>query len=250
MFKNLIKDMFVIATAVMLTMPNEGRADPITVVADEWPPFSGESLPNGGISLDVIATVLRRAGYEVETEVLPWARIIDGSRRGDYDIVGSLFFDPGIASYMTYGDPFYETEIRFAQQTGAGHTVNGLASLRPYSIAVGDGFLYEENFDRAEDLKKVVVTTALQGLQMVAHGRADLTLDSIEVLQYSIKNDDPTIADRIEFLPYVLAAHKIHMAVRNSLPEKDKIIADFNRTLAEMRADGSFAALLKKHAAD
>jgi len=50
-------------------------ANAIAVVADEWPPFSGADLPNGGMSLDVISSVLGRAGYDVRTEVLPWACI-------------------------------------------------------------------------------------------------------------------------------------------------------------------------------
>lgn len=241
------------AVAVFLAFPlleTSANAEPITVVADEWPPFSGEDLRNQGISLDVISTVLRRAGYEVTTEILPWARIMDGSRRGEFDIVGSLFFDPEIASYMTYGDPFYTTQVRFARQAGSGHVVTGLDSLQGHSIAVGDGFLYEENFDRADDLNKVVVTTALQGLQMVAYGRADLTLDSVEVMRYSVQNGDPDIAEKIEYLPYVLAENDIHMAVWSDLPRKDQVIADFNRTLAEMRADGSLDTLLSRHAVE
>lgn len=236
-----------IATFILSIGFKSAIAEPITVVADEWPPFSGEQLPHQGISLDVIGTVLRRAGYDVKTEILPWARIMDGSRRGEYDVVGSLFFDAEVAEYMTYSDPFFSTEVRFAKQSGSDHTVSSLESLGPYSIAVGDGFLYEENFDRAENLDKIVVTTALQGLQMVAHGRADLTLDSVEVLQHAILNDDPSIAGRIDFLPYVLASHDIHMAVRNSLPVKDQVVKDFNRVLAEMNADGSLAELLRKH---
>ena len=219
----------------------------IRVVADEWPPFSGDNLPNGGISLDVIATVLRRAGYEVETAILPWARIMDGAPKGDYDVVGSLFYDPEIATYMTYGDPFFSTEVRFLQQAGAGLEVTGLDSLQGHSIAVGDGFLYEEKFDRATNLNKLVVTTALQGIQMVAHGRADLTLDSVEVLNHSIRHGAPEITDAVEFLPFVLATHDIHMAVFGGLENKDQVVADFNRVLAEMREDGSLSELLQKH---
>lgn len=245
----MLKRLFVAFTVVcILGLHSEPTlAEPISVVADEWPPFSGADLPNGGISLDVISTVLRRAGYEVETAVLPWARIMDGSRRGEYDVVGSLFYDPDIATYMTYSAPFYQTEVRFAQRAGADTKIEGLESLKPYSIAVGDGFLYEENFDRATDLNKVIVTTALQGLQMVAYDRADLTLDSLEVLNYAVKVDDPKIADLVEFLPFVLAKHDIHMAISNQLPNKDVVLADFNRVLATMRDDGSLAVLLEKH---
>ena len=243
---NILKTALAICFLAWSAIPARA-GDTITIVADEWPPFSGENLHNGGISLDVIATTLRRAGYTVETAILPWARIMDGARKGEHDVVGSLFFDPDIAQYMTYGESFYQTEVKFVQKKGAGLSVQGLDSLRPYSIAVGDGFLYEEQFDRADYLDKVVVRTALQGILMVAHGRADLTLDSQEVIRYSVHNHAPEIADDIEFLPGALATHDIHMAVSNTLPNREDVVADFNRVLAEMRADGSLAELLAKH---
>ncbi|MEM6387845.1 MAG: transporter substrate-binding domain-containing protein [Pseudomonadota bacterium] len=235
---------FVIAICAACPAVAEER---LTVVSDEWPPFSGRALPNQGISPDVIKAVLEHAGYDVAVEILPWARIMDGAREGEYDIVGSLFFDPDIAEYMTYGDPFYRTSIKFVQQTGSTHTVHTLAALKPYSIAVGDGFLYESKFDRATDLNKVLVTTTLQGVQMVAAGRVDLTLDSEEVVEFALQNEAPEIADAVEIMPHVLAQHDIHMAVRNTLPNKDKVISDFNRVLAEMKADGRLDALLSKH---
>lgn len=219
----------------------------LSVVADEWPPFSGASLPNKGISIDVITTVLTRAGYDVQAEILPWARIMNGSREDKYDVIGSLFFDAEIAEYMTYGDPFYQTSIKFVQRAGKAHDVSSLTALKPYSIAVGDGFLYEEQFDRSDDLNKVVVTTTLQAVQMVAHDRADLTLDSEEVINYALTHEASELAERVEILPHVLARHDVHMAVRSSLPQKDKLVADFNRVLAEMRGDGSLDALLAKH---
>ena len=148
---------------------------------------------------------------------------------------------------MTYGDPFFQTSVKFVQRAGTAHDVTNLKALQPYSIAVGDGFLYEEGFDRADDLNKVVVTTTLQGVQMVAHDRVDLTLDSEEVVTYALTKEAPDLAARVEILPHVLARHDVHMAVRNSLPGKDALVADFNRVLAEMRADGSLEALLAKH---
>ena len=219
----------------------------VQVVADEWPPFSGESLPGRGISVDVISTVLRRAGYTVEADIVPWARIMAGARSGEYDIVGSLFFDPEIDGYMAYSAPFYQTSVKFVRRGGAGHRVEGMEDLAAYSIAVGDGFLYEKRFDRASDLDKVVVGTTLQGIQMVAAGRVDLTLDSEEVIAHAIRVQDRSLQNRVEVLPFVLATHGVHMAVSRSRPDHPQIVADFNRVLGEMQADGSLNALLAKH---
>ena len=238
--------LFATTLAVLLALPARSQ-EPLRVVADEWPPFSGENLPGRGISIDVITEVLTRAGYSVESEILPWARIMAQARTDTFDIVGSLFADPEIAEFMIYGDPFYQTEVRFLRRAGAPHNPEEFEDLADFSIAVGDGFLYSPEFDRADDLNKIVVTTTLQGIQMVAHDRADLTLDSVEVLQHSIANGAPDIAGDVEVLPFVLATHGVHMAVRQSHPDAARIVDDFNRTLAQMMTDGSLARLLTRH---
>ncbi|KMW57186.1 ABC-type amino acid transporter [Candidatus Rhodobacter oscarellae] len=219
----------------------------LTVVADEWPPFSGEALPNKGISLDVISTILTRAGYEVRTSVLPWARIMSMATEQDIEIVGSLFFDPEMTEFVTYAEPFFSTDVRLVAQTGSVIAYTSVEDLRPYSIAVGTGFLYQDEFDQADYLNKVEVTTTLQAMRMLADGRVDLTLDSEDVINYSFRNHDPSLAQRIALQPGVLASQDIHMAVGNSVENRDAIIADFNRVLGEMRADGSLDQLLAVH---
>ncbi len=219
----------------------------LTVVADEWPPFSGENLPNKGISLDVISTVLTRAGYDVRTSVLPWARIMNMASENDIEIVGSLFFDPAMTTHVTYAEPFFSTDVRLVAPSGSTVEYTSVKDLEPFSIAVGAGFLYQDEFDQADYLNKVEVTTTLQGMRMVADNRVDLTLDSEDVVNYSIRNDDPSLAERIVLTPGVLATQDIHMAVGNSVEDRHEIIADFNRVLGEMRADGSLDQLLALH---
>lgn len=238
----------VIAFATMATVSRADTAKPtIRAVADEWPPFSGATLPGQGLSLDVISAVFSRAGYAVDSQVIPWARIMDGARRNEFDVVGSLFFDSELEAVLAYSEPFYATDVRLVQQIGDKHTFTTVSDLRPYSIAVGDGFLYEDEFDRADYLNKVVVTTTLQAMQMVAFGRADLTLDSVDVINYAMRRLDPSLADQLEFVPGTLTSQNIHMGLRQDFPNRDQVLSDFNGALEEMRADGSLDALLERH---
>ena len=84
-------------------------------------------------------------------------------------------------------------------------------------------------------------------MQMVGHGRATLTLDSLDVLNFALKNQDPSLADNLEILPYVLATHGVHMAVNNRHPDHIAIVAAFNTALKEMRDDGSLSLIYERH---
>jgi polar amino acid transport system substrate-binding protein len=232
----------------VILLPLQGFAgSTIRVVADEWAPFGGQDLPNGGISLDVISAVLTRAGYTVSVEIVPWERAVQGTQDGTYDVLGNLFKDVELEKTMTFSDPFYNTEVRFVQKAGGEIEYSSLDSLRPYTIAVGAGYLYEEAFDHADDLRKHEVTTVVQGVRMVASGRVDLTLDSMDVINHVLRNSAPELAEQVTFLSRPLSTRNVHMGVRNDLPVREKLVGDFNRVLAEMQADGSLDGILAKH---
>lgn len=245
----MIKCLASLLVMLGLTVPSLADQKTLTIVADEWPPYSGEQLPNRGLTLDLISAVLKRAGYDPQVSVEPWARIMEGAKNGRYDIVGSLFLTDDLKDTMVYSDSYYDTDVRFLKPVGSAFDYTGLSALKPYRIAVGDGFLYEDAFDKADFLNKLVVTTTLQTVQMVAYERADLTLDSQEVIQFALNKEAPELKGKVEFVKSPLATRGIHMAVRQSLPNHQAIVADFNRELALMRQDGSYDALVARHLA-
>ncbi|APX10723.1 substrate-binding periplasmic protein [Tateyamaria omphalii] len=234
-------------TCVATALYADDSTPTIRVVADEWPPFSGAELPEKGLSLHVISAVFEHAGYAVDSDVLPWARIMDGVRRNEYDVVGSLFFDPDLTEFLEYSQPFYSTDIQLVQRRGEGHRFTNVGALAPHTIAVGDGFLYEDEFDGADHLNKVTVTTTLQALQMVAFGRIELTLDSVDVVNYAMNTLDPPLADQLEFVPGIMTSQEVHMAMRKDFPNRDQILSDFNASLQAMQSDGTLADILAVH---
>lgn len=240
---------FVHAVFFWGTLSGAYANEPIQIVADEWPPFSGRDLLSQGIAVDVSRAVLERAGYAVDVQILPWARIVQGAERGEYDAVTSLFHDEELNKSLAYSDPFIETKIRFLEKKGANSVVGDVSSLKPYSITVGAGFLYEPEFDHADYLQKIEVTTALQAIRMVAAGRADLTLDSEHVLRHAIRVDDPGLNDKVDILDTVLVTQGIHLAVSRQRDDHDEVITAFNPALADMKADGTLDAVLDAHRA-
>ncbi|MFK7942907.1 MAG: substrate-binding periplasmic protein, partial [Paracoccaceae bacterium] len=151
---------------------------------------------------------------------------------------------------VAYGNPFMATEIRFVGRKGGPISYETLGGLEGHRIAVGTGFLYEEGFDNADTLDKYEVTTTLQGIRMVAAGRADLTLDSEHVVGHAINVEDPELSDLVEMIPGVLARREVHMAVVRTRPDHARIVSDFNAALQEMRNDGSLAAIMRSHNAN
>lgn len=220
---------------------------PIRVVIDEWPPFGGADLPDGGFTMDVTTSVLRRAGYEVEEHIVPFERALAGMESGEFDVLGHVFREPTMDQLVAYTDAFHETEIRFMAQPNLEFTFQELSNLEPYTIAVGAGYLYEPAFDAADHLQKQEVTTTLQAMQMVAKGRVDLSLDSVEVIEYLLRNEAQALRGQIVLKDNSLARREILTGIRKNLPNRDAILAAYNAALAEMRADGTLERINARH---
>ena len=74
----------------------------VHIVWLENPPFAGEKLPNKGIYPDIVATVLRDAGYKVRVSILPWQRAVDGVKNLDFDINVGVWEHPMFESDFDY----------------------------------------------------------------------------------------------------------------------------------------------------
>lgn len=242
-----MKVLKILISSLFLILCSFSNAEKLTLVADEWAPFSGKDLVHKGVSLHIIKTALTRSGYDIEDNIVPWARIMDSKKTGEYTIVGSLFMDNEMARDFHYSQPYYDTQVVFLQQKDSSIIYKSLDQLQDKSIVVGDGFLYTEEFDQAINLNKVIVVDTVQGIRMVAFGRADLTLDSQEVIRYILANKTPEVRDQIKVLPNSLGSRGIRMAVSKKHPQHKKIVNDFNRELVKMKQDGTYLDILKMH---
>jgi len=80
---------------------------------------------------------------------------------------------------------------------------------------------------------------------MLAAGRIDLTLEDEWVAKYYLSHELVELAPALEFLPVELSASPLHILVRRKHPQSAQIVRAFNQALQEMRADGSYASIVR-----
>ncbi|MET1079971.1 MAG: transporter substrate-binding domain-containing protein [Pseudomonas sp.] len=222
-------------------------AQPLRLVADSWPPFTDQRLLNNGFATDLVSTALRRAGYTVEYAQVPWARATRGLQTADYDIVIAAWYSPERARYGQFSNPYLINRVRFIQRRGGVLSFNELADLHGYRIAAVRGYEYSPEFDRDTLLQKVEVPGFVVGARMVHARRLDLAVEDEYVARYHLARELLDIRDELVFLPLPLSENPLHILVRRSHPQHAEIIAAFNRAVDQMNADGTYAALFKRH---
>lgn len=177
----------------MLCLASACAAERLSVVVEQYQPFAIEAASGkSGIAVEVVTEAARRAGMELDIQVMPLTRIRMLMQRGSADISiaeSPLWFDEAGRADFVFSEPYarvYES-VYFAQ--GRGLQITQAADLKGKLVGIHRGYFYAAfdplfrdktvRLDESDDSETLV--------QKLIKGRIDaLLLDNLE-LGYVLK---------------------------------------------------------------
>ena len=231
----------------LLLLAHSAAAEKLRLVADAWPPFTDATLVNGGLATDIVSTALARAGYASDFEQVPWARALLGVGEGRYDVLVNAWYTEERTKLGQFSGEYLLNRVRFLKRKDVPIEFNNLQQLHTYPIAVVRGYAYSPEFDEDVSLQKVPVHNFAMAVRMVAADRVKLTLEDEYVARYYLARESAKVRNSVEFLPKPLSENSLHILVSLKNPQHEQIVANFDREIAEMKADGSYERLIKQH---
>ncbi|QLG95882.1 transporter substrate-binding domain-containing protein [Pseudomonas yamanorum] len=236
-----------VALLALLLLAQTAAADRLRLVADSWPPFTDSALVNGGLATDIVSTALARAGYASDFEQVPWARALMGVGDGRYDVLINAWYDESRTHLGQFSGEYLLNRVRFIKRRDDPIEFQNLQQLHEYPIAVVRGYAYAAAFDSDTQLQKVPVHNFAMAVRMLAAKRVRLTVEDEFVARYYLARESPRVRNSVEFLPTPLSENSLHILVSLKNSQHEQIVADFDREIAKMKADGSYARLMKQH---
>lgn len=232
--------------AAMLATPVLGH-DKLRLVADSWPPFTDASIPGGGLATSIVTTALARAGYASAFEEAPWARALMGVSEGRYDILINAWYNDSRTRIGHFSNAYLNNKVRLLKRKGEAFGYQHQSDLYPYSIAVVRDYAYSPDFDGDTRLHKVAVRNFSSAVRMLAAGRVNLAVEDEYVAHYNLQREPQAVRDGVELVDPPLAQNSLHILVSLKHPEHQQIVERFERAIAAMKTDGSYARLLRQH---
>ncbi|AYG10274.1 amino acid ABC transporter substrate-binding protein [Pseudomonas fluorescens] len=236
-----------VALLVLLLLVPTVAAERLRLVADAWPPFTDATLLNGGLATDIVSTALARAGFASDFEQVPWARALMGVGDGRYDVLINAWYDEARTQLGQFSDEYLLNRVRFIKRRDDPIEFQNLQQLHDYPVAVVRGYAYSAEFDADPQLQKVPVHNFAMAVRMLAARRVRLTVEDEYVARFHLARESPRVRNAVEFLPKTLSENSLHILVSLKNPRHEQIVAGFDREIARMKADGSYARLLKQH---
>ncbi|WP_372875615.1 substrate-binding periplasmic protein [Pseudomonas sp.] len=231
----------------LVLLPLAVTAQTLRLVADPWPPFNDQTLLNNGVASDLVSSALARAGYATTYAQAPWERAVHGLQRSDYDVLINAWYTEERASFGYFSQPYLINRIRLLRRKGSAIRFEQLSDLYIQRIAVVRGYAYSAEFNSDPRLYKVGVGNFASAARMLQAKRVELTLEDEFVARYHFARELSEIRDELEFVARPLSENGLHILIRRSHPDHQQIAEAFDRAIAAMRADGSYAAILARH---
>ena len=182
---------------------------PIKLCIDpNWMPYEAwdPELGHIGIAADYVAVFAQMLDVEFEVQVTSsWQRSLDATRSGDCHVLSLLNQTPRRSQWLIFTIPYVEAVAALATQRTV-YGIRNLKSLRGKTVAVVEGYVYEEYL--RSNYPKVIVTRVAstdEALQKTASGDVVATIESLFVLRYKILQlglKNLTVSGRTKFVNY------------------------------------------------
>jgi len=222
---------------------------PVVSGPEDWYPYSFRDDPSGkpvGAGFDVARRAFRMIGADpVIVDGGPSARLFEGLRNGQIDVVSASFWDNDHTDFAAYSKPYDADEIAAFVSSGKAFTLLSMADLRGRRGVAELGIGYGEAFDRYAETNLMlerVVGGRLLG--MVAQGRVDYAV--LPRIDGRRKIDEIGLDDRVQALPGIVSVSAVHMMVSRRSPcmaQFDKL----NAALDQLQKDRTVLSILETY---
>jgi polar amino acid transport system substrate-binding protein len=222
--------------------PAPARADDvIRVVTDAtFPPM--EYVENGkltGFDIELVEALAKAMGKKVEWTQIDFKGLVPGLVAKRYDMaVSAIYITDERRKVVDFGDSYYAGGL-VAMVKADNTTIKSPKDLdgKQVTVQVGTksvGYLKE----RYPGVKLVEVEKNDQMFNLVAIGRADAAVTGLPAAYQYVRT-----RGGLKVLPEQLTTEAYGMAVRKDEPE---LTASLNKALAQLKADGTYDAIVKK----
>jgi polar amino acid transport system substrate-binding protein len=240
MFKRLMPAL------LLALLPLISLAEPVRMLANTSPPYADSKLPEQGLALELVSHIMKRAGYETDISIEIWSRAMEGVRIGLYDALATAWYSEERSKDFLFSEPYLESQLIMVKLRSDTYPYSELAELEGRRLGVRSDYAYGVDFSAIPRLKLVEENHLIQNLLNLLNGSVDVVIGDQRTMALQLNEYLQQQRHRFQVLPIELPSRARHVAASRALAGSEKMVADFNRALAEVKKDGTHAAIVAK----
>jgi len=246
---NFSKKIFlVIYFSLFVAISQNAWSHKVRMVTTDWAPYYASTLESGGVVAELVQAAFLRGGHESSLSWYSWIRAMRMAKVGSADAVMGAYYSEERAGIYNYSDPIFSVDVGLIALKSLGiDKYGGLRSLDSYIIGVMRGWVYTEEFDTADFLKKQIVVNQVFAVRMLFSKQVDIVAASISVFKHEANLLSNSKGQDIVVLNPLLDSKPLYLMFSKNIPNSLELVKSFNAGMASIRADGTFQKIRDKH---
>ena len=221
----------------------------IVISTGEYPPYSSMQLKYQGLIPHIIIRAFAHKGVDVKFNFYPWKRAYRLSEQGVVDGTATWLESAERRKAHLYSDQIFAENYVWFYLKSAPLEWKDYPNLVDRSIVALSGYTYNTSFYdaiKSVPLNVQFVTRLRQSFDLILNGRADLTLENLDVGWYSLRQFYP--ASTVELFtthnkPVISGG--AFLLISRKRPDAAKLISIFNQGLEALRESGELEKMIQ-----
>ncbi len=185
----------------------------------EWPPYTGEQLPEQGFSTAVVRAAFAAEGVELRVGFYPWSRAVLLAKQENSGYHGYFpeYFATTVATQFLFSAPIGDSPLGIAYNIAHPVSWQTTEDLRRYTIGIVQDYVNTTEFDRnvAQGLQSVeIVSTDWQNVKKLAAGHLRAAIIDANVLHFLLQQHQATPYRVVHMHPRLLENKPLYVCLR------------------------------------
>lgn len=193
-----------------------------------------------GFDIELIQAIGKQMGYKVEIQNMGFDALIPALTSGNIDVaIAGMSINEERKKVIAFSDPYYTSGLIIMVDKN-NNDIKSLADLEGKRIACQIGTTGEK---KSRSIPNAVVTafnTQSEASMELKNGGADAVINDAPVVDYYLAQGGSevakTVGEKMEAENYGIGIKK----------ENTQLVADINKAMAELKANGEFDKIYKK----
>lgn len=237
---------WLLAATLVLFTGSANAQQKVQLIANTSPPYADARLPEQGLALELVNHVFAGTDYAPVITIEGWSRAIEGARIGVYDGLASVWFTDDRNEDLLFSKPYVSSKLILLKQRTNTRNYSSLQQLSGGRLGVRTDYAYGVDFASIPGLTLVEENHLIQNLLKLRSGAIDFVIGDQRTINMQLHEYMAGDIAKFSVMNIDLPQRERHVAVSRANKGHEKIIAEFDRSLATARSNGSLQAIIKK----
>lgn len=239
--------LLIIGALCLFTLAHPDRVAAKTYVIGTdvtYPPFEFANDNNKyvGIDIDLMKTIAKREGFQVEIKALGFNAAVQALESGQIDgVIAGMGITPERRKTFDFSDPYYKTG--YVMAVAKNSSISSYKDLKGKRVAIKTGTAaanYAQSIQKKYGFKTVTFDDSDNMYNDVISGNSVACFDDGPVLQYAVKT-----GTKLKLATKPADGGYYGFAVMKG--QNQELLQKFNHGLKQLKADGTYQQIVNKY---